>query len=217
MTERTAAIVGRSSRGVKQGRWKGQGRTATARIYRPGPASGEMPLDHPVRGGNHSRTRWTDQPESAERSSRMKRSHRASTSAILSLALVLSTIVCAQGSVRSAATPPTRWLPEARSATETSSTASKCSHPGCQDEGAETPPPSACCFTWAPAVSASTFAPPTRVPDPRFCDASLVTVGVTLSAAARSVRPAWSFPPGVVSPPQLILCSSLLGRAPPLA
>lgn len=145
----------------------------------------------------------------------MKRSLRTGTSAVLSLALVLSTIVCAQSSVPSAAT---RWLPESRSAAATSTTKSKCAHPGCQDEGSEAPaPPSACCLTWAPSVSTITLAPPTLVVDPRLSDEQLAILQVTLSAAALSARPAWSFPPGDLPPPRLLLCSSLLGRAPPLA
>jgi hypothetical protein len=178
---------------------------------------GELPLDHPDWASNDSERDRLPRPKPAERSSRMKRSHRASTSAILSLALVLSTIVCAQSSIRSAAPQPARWLPESRSAEATSTTKSKCTHPGCKDEGSETPPPSACCFTWAPAVSPVSLAPPTLVPDPRLSDESLGTVAITLSDAAQSAHPAWSFPPGEVPAPHLLLCTSLLGRAPPLA
>ena len=145
----------------------------------------------------------------------MKRSHRATTSAALTLALMLSTIVCAQSSMRSSAVSE---LSEARSGEENSKTKSKCAHPGCQDEGSEKPaPPSACCFTWAPAVSPVSFAPPTLVTDPRLSDASLVAVTFMLSDAAQSVHPAWSFPPGDVPLPHLILRNSLIGRAPPLA
>ena len=148
----------------------------------------------------------------------MNRSHRAGTSVILSFALVLSTIVCAQASVQSSATQPGRWLPDSRSAGTTSTTKSKCSHPGCQDEGPETPAaPSACCLNWAPAVCPVSLAPPTLVPDPRLSDESLETVAVTLSDAAQCVHPAWSFPPGEVPPLHLFLCNTLLGRGPPLA
>lgn len=148
----------------------------------------------------------------------MKRSHGSSTSAILSIALVISTIVCAQGSVRSAVTQLARWLPENQSSEATPTTPSTCTHTGCEDGGSETPAdPSTCCFTWAPAVSSITLGPPTLVQDPRLAEDLLVTVAVTLSAAARSARPAWSFPPGEVPPRKLRLCNSLLGRAPPLA
>lgn len=147
----------------------------------------------------------------------MKRSHRASTSTILSLALVLSTIVCTQSSVRPASTGRSLGMTGLEQSAETSTSSSGCSHPGCEDQGTGMPAPSACCLTWAPAVPLVTFAPPIFIADPRLSlELDATRIGM-LSAAAQSVRPAWGFPPGVSPASKPLLRSTLLGRAPPLA
>ncbi len=147
----------------------------------------------------------------------MKRSHRAGTSVMVSLALLLSTIVCAQSSMRPGPAGVTKLLVDAPQTSRASTPASGCSHSGCQDEAPKTPAPSNCCLTWAPPVPAVTLAVPVLVADPHGTGVLDGTAEAVLCSTAGSARPAWAFPPGESPPAQFMLSCSLLGRAPPLA